>query len=364
MSRMNEPDWICSLLVYGGYLVFQLWSHSYLYSDIHNRQSPVFASRESKSARSSQEESRHRGRDTDDFLPNRSPRDNGRSDNFLIHPLRYPVHSSSSPSPPRLPSLSRFTTSSESLDSSRAALVGPYGETTVRLVPPAGGYSMPRVSSGRSTSSTSTMIYTGSQDGSDKIESPIDIDQGSEGGDRARDMPHEPRIGIFLVVLVLVIVTVAASVTADWLVDSMDGVSSRSGFSAECTTAVNVSVRDELTFSIGVAVGSAIYSEFDARFIVTLAWAMGKPLSLLMDPFQSLTPSTYRVYLTSMYFTVAIAKDSELELVFRGFDAILFPSLIKNNLDNFVTREEIPWAIVVHKSLREIWNDRNSERAN
>ncbi|KAG6883016.1 hypothetical protein C0993_008262, partial [Termitomyces sp. T159_Od127] len=87
------------------------------------------------------------------------------------------------------------------------------------------------------------MVYTGSQDGSEKIESPIDTSQDGEVKDHARDMPREPRIGFLLAVLVLIIVTAvslypcvhivrltvlqATSVTADWLVDSMDGISSR-----------------------------------------------------------------------------------------------------------------------------------------
>ncbi|KNZ81855.1 Vacuolar calcium ion transporter, partial [Termitomyces sp. J132] len=215
-------------LLYGGYLVFQLWSHSYLYSDIHNRQSPAFAVRESKSARSSQD------------LP------------------------------------------------------------------------------------MDTMVYTGSQDGSEKIESPADTSQEGEGGDHAPNMPHEPRIGILLVVLVLVIVTVATSVTADWLVDSMDGISSRVSKEwvglillpavtslAECMTAVNVSVKDELSFSIGVAVGSAIQTAlFVIPFIVTLAWAMGKPLSLLMDPFQSLV---LYISVQTMGYVVVDGKSNWLE---------------------------------------------------
>lgn len=94
-------------------------------------------------------------------------------------------------------------------------------------------------------------------------------------------------------------------------------------------TAVNVSLKDQLTLSISVAVGSALVSPssfpHDAfqqslfkifvkangpvcdsvsvvmaepyfchwinrllRFMVTLAWIMGKPLSLLTDPFESL----------------------------------------------------------------------------
>ncbi|KAG5352890.1 hypothetical protein C0989_012280 [Termitomyces sp. Mn162] len=250
-------------------------------------------------------ESRQRDKDTDDFSSDSSFGDNSHSaDGPLSHSVRYPVYSSSSNSQSRHPLVSQFTIPSpESASSSRMALVGPYGESTVKLVPPAGGYPMARMSFGRSTSSASTMVYTGSQDGSEKIESPADTSQEGEGGNHAPDMPHEPRIGILLVVLVLVIVTVATSVTADWLVDSMDGISSRVSkewvglillpavtslagcpsvlvfyvktlkfvFSAECMTAVNVSVKDELSFSIGVAVGSAIFK------LWAMSWLTANP---------------------------------------------------------------------------------------
>ena len=98
-------------------------------------------------------------------------------------------------------------------------------------------------------------------------------------------------------------------------------------FFLEHVTAVTVSVKDKLNLSIGVAVGSSIvgpvivyftqkvtkrlYSKllsslfrmaqynlfpmhiltvffFFQRFIVTLGWILGKPLTLLFDPYQSI----------------------------------------------------------------------------
>lgn len=58
---------------------------------------------------------------------------------------------------------------------------------------------------------------------------------------------------------------------------------------AEHVTAVTVSVKDKLTLSLGVAVGSSIQiALFVIPFIVTLAWMMGKPLTLLFDPYESI----------------------------------------------------------------------------
>ena len=76
----------------------------------------------------------------------------------------------------------------------------------------------------------------------------------------------------------------------------------------ECITAINVSVKDQLSLSISVAVGSTIVSRFcvlrQSRFslnrtraqqtalfvipaMVILGWVLGKPLALLFDPFES-----------------------------------------------------------------------------
>lgn len=80
---------------------------------------------------------------------------------------------------------------------------------------------------------------------------------------------------------------------------------------SEHVTAVTVSIKDKLTLSLGVAVGSSIVSDdlsavavqvwnidapLDAQqialfvipFTIVLAWIIGKPLTLLFDPFESI----------------------------------------------------------------------------
>jgi Ca2+:H+ antiporter len=137
------------------------------------------------------------------------------------------------------------------------------------------------------------------------------------------------------------------AVTAEWLVNSIDGlvegghiskefvgvillpiVGNAAGLSdpaplhsltqcrthiligiVEHLTAVTVSVKDKLTLSLGVAVGSSIVRHlpelhrralilflhssqqialFIIPFIVTLAWILGKPLTMLFDPYESI----------------------------------------------------------------------------
>lgn len=53
---------------------------------------------------------------------------------------------------------------------------------------------------------------------------------------------------------------------------------------------MTVSIKDKLTLSLGVAVGSSIQiALFVIPFIVTLGWILGKPLTLLFDPLESIT---------------------------------------------------------------------------
>ena len=86
-----------------------------------------------------------------------------------------------------------------------------------------------------------------------------------------------PELSLPVTIALLFVVTVLVAVTAEWLVDSIDGLASGGGISkefiglillpivgnaAEHATAVTVSVKDKLTLSLGVAVGSSIVSPF------------------------------------------------------------------------------------------------------
>ncbi|KAF8149859.1 Sodium/calcium exchanger protein-domain-containing protein [Crassisporium funariophilum] len=113
-----------------------------------------------------------------------------------------------------------------------------------------------------------------------------------------------PQMSVWMTIVLLVIVTVLVAITAEWLVDSIDGLTESGkiskefvgiillpivGNAAEHVTAVTVSVKDKLTLSLGVAVGSSIQiALFVIPFIVILAWILGKPLTLLFDPFESI----------------------------------------------------------------------------
>jgi len=114
----------------------------------------------------------------------------------------------------------------------------------------------------------------------------------------------EPYMSVAVCLGLLAAVTVLVAVTAEFLVDSINGLTASGvikkefvgvillpivGNAAEHVTAVTVSVKDKLTLSLGVAVGSSIQiALFVIPFIVTLAWILGKPLTLLFDPLESI----------------------------------------------------------------------------
>jgi len=118
------------------------------------------------------------------------------------------------------------------------------------------------------------------------------------------DEVEVPKLSVAITISLLVIVTVLIGVTAEWLVGSIDGLTASGAISkefvglillpivgnaAEHVTAVMVSVKDKLTLSLGVAVGSSIQiSLFVIPFIVILGWILGHPLTLLFDPFESI----------------------------------------------------------------------------
>ncbi|KIJ11960.1 hypothetical protein PAXINDRAFT_15144 [Paxillus involutus ATCC 200175] len=111
---------------------------------------------------------------------------------------------------------------------------------------------------------------------------------------------EEQRLSLTMTLLLLTLVTVTVTFTAEELVESMNGISTSISKQwvglillpavssiAECVTAMNVSVKDQLSLSISVAVGSTIQiALLIIPFMVTLGWALDKPLALLFDPFE------------------------------------------------------------------------------
>lgn len=129
----------------------------------------------------------------------------------------------------------------------------------------------------------------------------FDLADRAEGQDPVVEEEEEeeeetPQLSVLMTVILLAVVTVVSTflslfvnnsyhksmsqlvaVTAEWLVDSIDGMTNTGtiskefvgvillpivGNAAEHVTAVTVSVKDKLTLSLGVAVGSSIVRHF------------------------------------------------------------------------------------------------------
>ncbi|KAL6307458.1 Sodium/calcium exchanger protein-domain-containing protein [Sparassis latifolia] len=137
--------------------------------------------------------------------------------------------------------------------------------------------------------------------------------------------PHEePEMSWTMTLALLTVVTVLVAVNSEWLVDSMDSLSpyiSKEWVGLillptvssvpECITAINVSVRDQLSLSISVAIGSTIQTAlFVIPSMVLLGWALDKPLAMLFDPFESVV---LYISVHIMGYVVADGKSNWLE---------------------------------------------------
>jgi len=133
------------------------------------------------------------------------------------------------------------------------------------------------------------------------LEAGVEADADDEESENEEEVP-QLTAGVALGLLT--VVTVLVAVTAEFLVSSIDGLTSTGhiseawvglillpivGNAAEHVTAVTVSYKDKLDLSIGVAVGSSIQiALFVIPVLVLLGWIMGKPLTMLFDPFESI----------------------------------------------------------------------------
>ncbi|KAJ7669328.1 Calcium/proton exchanger [Mycena polygramma] len=113
-----------------------------------------------------------------------------------------------------------------------------------------------------------------------------------------------PRLNFYVAFALVVTITVIAALTVDHLVDSIDGLTSSGhipkgfvgfillpvvGNGAEYVVTTSDSVNNRLNVCLGDIVESRIQVALVvAPFLVTLAWILGKPLSMLFDPVQSI----------------------------------------------------------------------------
>ncbi|KAH9068439.1 calcium/proton exchanger [Lactarius deliciosus] len=115
----------------------------------------------------------------------------------------------------------------------------------------------------------------------------------AEAGLAEEEEEEKPQMSSQMAIALLVVVTVIVAITAEFLVAAVISKEFVGlillpivGNAAEHVTAVTVSVKNKLTLSLGVAVGSSIQI---ALFVIPYSWggSSANPLTLLFDPFES-----------------------------------------------------------------------------
>ena len=105
--------------------------------------------------------------------------------------------------------------------------------------------------------------------------------------------------------IALVLITVIVAICAEYLVDSIDVLVTRTGISktfiglillpivgnaAEHVTAVVVSYKGKMNLALGVAIGSSMQiALFLTPFLVILGWIIGQPMTLHFQGFETIT---------------------------------------------------------------------------
>ncbi|KAM0786310.1 hypothetical protein ACM66B_001788 [Microbotryomycetes sp. NB124-2] len=239
---------ILLLVMYALYLLFQLWTHAYLYVPVENGETRAIV------------------------LPaadgGPQPPTEGRV--FRIPSWGSSSSGSSRASSVREPSLHERTShhDAEGEDEPRVYSTGVEGTTVVDL---------------------------------EKAESPT---TSSARKDKSHHDWNTPRTSVWFSLALLCVVTAITGVTAEALVGAIDGIASTGGVSkefiglvilplvgnaAEHVTAVTVATKNKLDLSMSVAIGSSIQvSLFILPLLILIAWGIGQPLTLYFDPFPTL----------------------------------------------------------------------------
>lgn len=115
---------------------------------------------------------------------------------------------------------------------------------------------------------------------------------------------ESPKVNVPTAIAILIASTALAYVTAENLVSSLNGMVEHSNISkewltlivipiisnaAEHATAVVVASKGKFDLAMSVAVGSCIQiALFVIPLLILVAWGMGKPLTLLFDPIETI----------------------------------------------------------------------------
>ncbi|KAK4643358.1 Vacuolar calcium ion transporter [Podospora bellae-mahoneyi] len=149
----------------------------------------------------------------------------------------------------------------------------------------------------------------------------------SEAGPNAgEEEEHDPLLGPWSAGIVLLLTTLVISFCADHMVNSIDAVAESGalnktfiglilipivGNAAEHVTACVVAVKNKMDLAMGVAIGSSIQiSLLVTPSLVLLGWAIGVPMTLRFETFQTVA---FAVSVLVVTYTVQDGKSNYLE---------------------------------------------------
>lgn len=166
----------------------------------------------------------------------------------------------------------------------------------------------------------------------------FDAEHAAEGEDEEAE--EEPQLSPWAAAGVLVVVTIAVAVCAEFLVDSIDSLVETAhisktfiglillpivGNAAEHVTAVVVAVKDKMDLAMGVAIGSSMQiALLVTPFLVILGWIIGQPMTLHFQTFETVV-----FFLSVLVVTYVIqdGKSNYLEGAMVSFDRDLETNL-------------------------------------
>jgi len=144
------------------------------------------------------------------------------------------------------------------------------------------------------------------------------FDAEAQGDDEEAE---EPSMSPWAATGVLVVVTVAVAICAEYLVDSIDSLVETAhisktfiglillpivGNAAEHVTAVVVAVKDKMDLAMGVAIGSSMQiALLVTPFLVILGWIIGQPMTLHFQTFETV------VFFLSMLVVTFVIQDGK-----------------------------------------------------
>ncbi|KAA8572757.1 hypothetical protein EYC84_003342 [Monilinia fructicola] len=137
----------------------------------------------------------------------------------------------------------------------------------------------------------------------------------------AGEEEEAPQMSPWAAAAVLVVVTVAVSICADYLVDSIDSIVESAhisktfvglillpivGNAAEHVTAIVVAVKDKMDLAMGVAIGSSMQiALFVTPFLVILGWILDEPMTLHFETFETV------VFFLSVLVVTYVVQDGK-----------------------------------------------------